>query len=164
MPSIRELVSMRRLLSPVRKGIEEHRVFGIDHAEPRRGGRALAITHVAADGRRRAAGAGADDNPGWGRVAFEAHLREQAFGDVVVAAPIGRALGISELIHVVAAGSLRDPARLVVDLRGLREAHLAAEKFDRFDLRLGGRARSDGDEGQTEQASEIGLRDRGRAG
>jgi hypothetical protein len=56
----------------------------------------------------------------------------------------------------MAARSLRDPARLIVDLRGLREAHLAAEKFDRFDLRLGGCARGAGDERQTEQASEIG--------
>ena len=164
MPSIRELALDPQAPVAGAKGIEEHRIFRIDHAEPRRGGRALAITHVAADGGRRATGAGADDDPGRGRVAFEPHLREQAFGDVVVAAPIGRALGISELIHIVAAGSLRDPARLVVDLRGLREAHLAAEKFDRLDLRLGGRARSDGDEGQTEQASEIGFRDRRRAG
>src|ERR1700677_985909 len=60
--------------------------------------------------------------------------------------------------------SHRLPAPLVVDLRGLDEAPLAAENFDRFDLRLVGCARCNGDEAQTEQASEIGLRDRGRAG
>jgi hypothetical protein len=64
----------------------------------------------------------------------------------------------------MAAGSVRDLARLVIDLRRLGQAHLAAEKFDRLDLRLGCRSWRDGDEGQTKQASEIGLRDRGRPG
>ncbi len=112
-----------------------------------------------------AARAGSHHNPGGVRVSlFEAHLREQAFGNVIVAAPIGRPLGKSKLIHEVAAGFLRDLARLLVDLRRLGQAHLAAEKFDRLALRLGGSSRSDCDEGQTEQASEIGLRDRRRAG
>jgi hypothetical protein len=49
-------------------GIEAHRVLGIDHAEPRRRRRPLAIASVAADGRRRAACPGADDDPGGRRV------------------------------------------------------------------------------------------------
>ena len=44
---------------------------------------------------------------GW-RLAL--HLAEDAFGDVVVAAPVGGALGVGELVEVVAAG-LRRQAR-----------------------------------------------------
>ncbi len=48
-----------------------------------------------------------------------AHLLEDRLGDVVVAAPVGRALGVGELIQVVPAGLLGQPLRFGVHLRRL---------------------------------------------
>ncbi len=96
--------------------------------------------------------------------AFQPHLREQALGNVVVAAPVGRPLGIGELVHVMAAGFVGDAARLVIDFGGLNEAHLAAEKLDGLDLLARRRTRGDGDEGQVQQTGEIGFGNGGGAG
>jgi hypothetical protein len=85
---------------PGAPGVVERRALGVDDAEP---GVELAVAQVAADRGRRAAGAGADDDPGGHRVPLEGQLLEDRLGDVVVAAPVGRALGVRELVEVVAA-------------------------------------------------------------
>src|SRR3546814_4638889 len=54
---------------------------------------------------RGAAGAGAADDPGRLGVAFVLQLADDRFGDVVVAAPVGGALGQAELVEQ--AGALR---------------------------------------------------------
>jgi hypothetical protein len=50
---------------------------------------------------------------------LERHLGEDRLGDVVVAPPVGRALGERELVEVEAAGLGREPLRLVVDRGGI---------------------------------------------
>ena len=50
-----------------------------------------------------------------------AHLLEDRLGDVVVAAPVGGALGVGELVQIVPAGLLGQPLRLGVHLRRLRD-------------------------------------------
>src|SRR5699024_8748389 len=77
--------------------VVEHGVFRIDHHHLR--GMA-AVVDVTPDGRRGAAGAGAHDHGMGHRIAFPGHLSEYAFGDVVVAAPVGGAFGVGELVHV----------------------------------------------------------------
>ena len=90
---------------------------------------------------------------------------EDALGDVVVAAPVGGALGIGELVEVVAAGLRRQARGGVVDVgRMLDEVAAAAEALDRLDLGPAGAARHHRDEGQAEELGEIGLGDGGRAG
>jgi hypothetical protein len=88
--------------------VEKRRVFRVDDTETGHHGSALAVADVAADGRRRAAGSSADDYPGRGREPLEAHLGEEALGDVVVPAPVGRALGVGELVHVVTVATKPD--------------------------------------------------------
>jgi hypothetical protein len=96
----RSLFDQRASLTGAVK-VEKRRVFRVDDAEAAHHGSALAVANVAADGRRRAAGSGADDYPGRGREPLESHLGEEALGDVVVPAPVRRALGVGELVHVV---------------------------------------------------------------
>ena len=92
------------------------------------------------------------------------HLREDAFGDVVVATPVGRALGISELVEIMPAGLGREPVRDAIDgARIVDHVDLAAMKTDRVELRLGGRRRHHRDESQPQHPGEIRLRHRGRS-
>ena len=49
------------------------------------------------------------------RMRFALELAEDRFGDVVVAAPVGGAFGVRELVHVVATGLLRQCLGLGVD-------------------------------------------------
>src|SRR5258708_40280352 len=62
------------------------------------------VTDVAADRRAGAAGSRTDHNPCGNRLGFPRKLREKAFGDVVVAAPIRGPLGAREWFHEVAIG------------------------------------------------------------
>jgi hypothetical protein len=56
-----------------------------------------------------------------------AHLDEDRFGDVVVAAPIGGSFGVGELIQTVPVGLLGNPFGLGVDVaRALHEMATAA--------------------------------------
>ena len=66
-------------------------------------GRRLAITQVAADGRRSAAGAGAADDPFRYRMWLMLHLAQDRFGDVVVAAPVGSAFCQDKLVEMAGA-------------------------------------------------------------
>jgi hypothetical protein len=94
------------------------------------------------------------------------HLLEHALGDVVVAAPVGGALGIGELVHVVAAGALGQRAGLLVHLRRVvDEVAARAVEGDLRDLLGRGGARHHRDEGQAQQPREVGLaHGRGSAG
>ena len=80
--------------------VVENRAFGIDDLDFCI---IALVPDVAAKRRRRAAGACRHDQMrgNWGGLML--HLREYAFGDLVVAAPVRRAFGISELVHEVAA-------------------------------------------------------------
>ena len=85
---------------------------------------------------------GADHDPARDRVPLARHLLEDRLGDVVVAAPVGGPLGIGELVEVVAAALVGQPARHVVDLAGVvDEVALAALALDQGDLLRAGRAR-----------------------
>ena len=92
------------------------------------------------------------------------HLGEDAFGDVVVAAPVGRAFGIHELIHEIAALRPRKVHGGVVHLgRAVDEMALAAIELDQLDLAARRRFRHHRDERQPQHPREIGLRDGGAA-
>ncbi len=92
------------------------------------------------------------------------HLLEDRFGDVVVGAPVGGALGIGELVHEVAARGAGQALRLGTDRVGVcHQVAAPAIELDRGDL-FGRRvARHHGQERQAEQAREVGLRDGGGA-
>src|SRR5690606_4466641 len=86
-------------------------------------------------------------------------------GDVVVAAPVGGALGVGELVHEVAAELGGQPAGLAVDgPRVFDEVALPAVPFDQFDLLAAGGLRDDGDERQPQHAGEVRLGNRGGTG
>src|SRR3546814_8778379 len=72
---------------------------------------------------RGAAGAGAADDPGRLGVAFVLQLADDRFGDVVVAAPVGGALGQAELVEQ--AGALRGDFPRARLRAGLRAGELA---------------------------------------
>ena len=98
-----------------RVGGQERRALRIDDGEP--GGEA-AVAQVPADRRARAAGARADHDPLGHRVRLGGQLLEDRLGDVVVAAPVGGALGVGELVEVVAAQLVGQASRDVVDGAG----------------------------------------------
>jgi hypothetical protein len=69
---------------------------------------------------------------------FAAHLGEHAFGDIVVAAPVGGALGIGELVEIMAFGFGRQALGDVVDRARVRDlVDLAAVKASRCTERRG---------------------------
>ncbi|COX96027.1 Uncharacterised protein [Mycobacterium tuberculosis] len=74
------------------------------------------VADVAADRRAGSAGARTHDDPFRGGVLLFAHLHVDRLGDVVVAAPVGCALRVGELVQIVAAGFLGDALRLGVHL------------------------------------------------
>ena len=89
------------------------------------------------------------------------HLGEDRLGDVVVASPVGGALGVGELVHVVAAPLAGQPPRLSVDVvRVVDEMAMAAVELDGRDLLRRSGRRHHRDERQSEEAREIGLRHR----
>src|SRR5690606_34600413 len=63
-------------------------------------GRQCAVADIAPNRCRSAAGAGAADDPGRLRMRFGSELADDRFGDVVVAAPVGRAFGQPELVEM----------------------------------------------------------------
>ena len=150
---------VRRMVAP--RG-EERGVVRVDHREP---GLVPAVAQVASDRRAGAAGAGADHDPGRHRVRLQRHLREDRLGDVVVAAPVGGALGIGELVEIVAAALAGQPRGLGVHRRRVvDEVAAAALVFDQRDLARAGGAWHHGHEAQAEQPREVGLADRGGPG
>jgi hypothetical protein len=66
---------------------------------------------------------------------FTRHLAENAVGDIVVAAPIGGAFGIGELIHVMAAQLLGQTRGLAVNrARAVDLVALPAQRLDGGDF------------------------------
>src|SRR5690606_706953 len=133
-----------------------------DHAKPRV---QVAVADEAPDGGRRAARAGAHDHPLGDGVELARHLAEDAFGDVVVAAPVGGALGVRELVQIIPVGLVGDGLGSTVDFAGVvDEMAAAAEALDGLDLLPAGRTGHHGHERQAEQAGEVGLRHGGGTG
>ena len=95
---------------------------------------------------------------------FARELVEDGFGDVVVAAPVGSALGQAELVEETGAVA-GDVARARLRAFAIGGEFTApAERAHRFDLRGCGRRRHHRGERQAEQAREPGFGDRGAAG
>ena len=94
------------------EAVEEGRSLDISDAKLRS---VALVADIATDGRRGAAGAGAHHHPGRNRVPLLTQLLEDGFGDVVVAAPVGRALGMGELVHEMTAQSYSQFGRLGID-------------------------------------------------
>ncbi|PAV92643.1 hypothetical protein WR25_05288 [Diploscapter pachys] len=116
------------------------------------------------DRRRRAAGSCAAHHPGRHRMLLRRHLREDRFGDVVVATPVGRALGIGELVDEMTAGFRSEPVRCLVDrTRIVDRMDFAAMETDRVELRRRGAGGHHRDEPQPEHPREIGFAHCGRA-
>ena len=161
MPSMRDLRPLKAagIAGP---GRVEDRVLRVDHAHLRR---VPPEARVAADRRARPAGSRPDDDPGGDGMPLQRHLAEDRLGDVVVAAPVGRALGERELVEEVAAAHGRQSLGLVVDGRRiLDQVARSALRLDQRDLLRARGGRHHGDERQAEKAREVGLGDRGRAG
>ena len=92
------------------------------------------------------------------------HLREDALGDVVVAAPIGRPLGIGELVEIMTTRLGRQAMGYVIDgARIVDRVDFAAVETDRIELGRGGRGGHDRDEAQPQHLGEIRLAHRRRA-
>src|SRR5262245_47526599 len=96
----------------------------VDGAKARRSQKLSPIPYVAPDRGGCAAGSCADNDPTRNRKAFLRHLREHAFRDVVVSAPVRRPLCIGELVHVMAAEPASQSPGFVVDRLGFDEATL----------------------------------------
>ncbi len=87
-------------------------------------------------------------------------LPEQALGDVVVTAPVGRPLGKSELVHEMPVDLAGQSLAFLTDHAGV--VHVMAGTTIELNLRAflpRGLPRHDGDEGQFQQLCKIGLRD-----
>ncbi|MNM38498.1 hypothetical protein D3C81_492550 [compost metagenome] len=140
--------------------IEKHRALGIG---AQHSGAVLAITHVAAQRRSRAAGAGAGNQPARFRVLFETHLLEDRLGDVVVRPPVGRALGVGELVDEMPVVLTGQSLGFGVDLRRVvHQVALPAVKGDLRDLFLGRGCRHHRNERQAEHAREVRFGNRRR--
>ena len=114
--------------------IVENGPLRVDHAQI--GARAV-VAEVATDGGTGAACAGTHHDPFRRGVFFHFHLAEDAFGDVVIATPIGSDTGVGELIHVIAIGLMRQLVSGIIHIaRILHEMALATVKGDGIDLCL----------------------------
>jgi hypothetical protein len=153
-------VRRRRL---ARKGWEEGRTRRVDDTESRPG-EIRTIADIAADRGARPSRARAHDDPGRQGEALPAHLGEQALGDIVVAAPVGGAFGVGELIHEVAAQLDRQGAGEIAGVFArLGEPQFPPGRLDGGQLGRGGGGGNHGDEGQPHQSGEEGFGDGGRA-
>ena len=95
---------------------------------------------------------------------LQRHLGEDRLGDVVDAAPVHRALGISELVQEVSAALGREPVRLVVHGgRVVDQVTRPSLGLDQRDLLGAGGGRHDGDERQAQVPGEVRLGDGRRA-
>src|SRR6185312_7209947 len=82
-----------------------------------------AVAQVAADRGRGAAGAGAADDPRRLRFRLQRELADDRFGDVVVAAPVGGALGQAELVQVQAPREACSAARACTRVGSSTRSH-----------------------------------------
>ena len=92
------------------------------------------------------------------RMGFAFELVKDAFGDVVIAAPVGSPFGKGELIHVVTVKFTGQTLGLFVNLATvINQMTFAAIKGDLIDLLLRGRFRHHGNEAQAKQTGKIGF-------
>jgi hypothetical protein len=97
-------------------------------------------------------------------VPLQPQLGVDRLGDVVVAAPVRRPFGVSELIHVMTAGFLGESRRDLVQRPGVvDQVTAAALGLDQADLLATRGARHDRDERHPDQLGEVRLGDRRRA-
>ena len=160
MPSMRDGRPVNADGSP-RPARVEDRVLRVDDAHPRG---VPAEAGVAADRRARPAGSGPHHDPRGNGVSLQRHLAEDRLRDVVVAAPVGRALRVGELVEEVPAALGREPLRLVVHgRRVVDQVTRPSLRLDQRDLLGAGGGRHDGDERQAEEPREVRLGDGRRA-
>src|SRR6478752_6584407 len=120
------------------------------------------VAQVPADCGARSTGAGAYHDPFRHRVRLQVQLAENRFGDIVVAAPVRRPLGVGELVHVMPVAGGCHVFGHRVHVRGVfHQQTRAAELFDKCDLLRAGGARHDGDEREAQQLGEVRLRNGG---
>ena len=160
MPSMRDGRPVKADGSPAPARVED-RVLRVDHAHPRG---VPPEARVAADRRARPAGSGSHDDPGGDGMPLLRHLAEDRLRDVVVAAPVGRALGKCELVEEVPFALVGEPPRLVDDRPGVvDQVARPSLRLDERDLLGAGGGRHDRDERQAEVPGEVGLGDGRRA-
>lgn len=107
------------------------------------------IANSAPDGSRGAAGSRPAYDPRRHWMLLLRHLREDDLGDVVVAAPVGCAFGIAELVEIVTARLGGEPMREVIDRpRIVDGGDLAAVEEDRIEPGRCGAGRHHGNEAQ----------------
>ena len=162
MPSIREPRVPTIDGSLARHASKNTELLRVHHAQPRV---EFPVTKKAADRGTGSARPGSDDHPVGNRMFLVFELSEDRFGDVVVSAPIRRALGVGELVHVVTVQLTREPMRFRVDRR--RIAHEMTTSPLRLDQRDLGGTRARGhhrDKIQAQQLREIRLADSRRSG
>src|SRR5215472_4241357 len=111
---------------------EERRILGVYDGEV---GSEPPVSQIPADGCAGSPGPRAHHDPAWDGKAFQAHLLDDRFSDVVVTAPVGGPFGEGELTHVVAASGLGKPDRLVIHGGRIVDQMTAATlPFDQCDL------------------------------
>src|SRR3546814_7220240 len=92
-------------------------------------GAQAAVAQIAADRGRGAARAGAADHPRRLRLRFAGELADDRFGDVVVAAPVGGAIGQAELVEMAGAPRGMRSEEHTSELQSLKRKSYAAFRF-----------------------------------
>ena len=81
--------------------------------------------------------------------ALALHLTKDAVGDIIIAAPVGGALSVSELVHVMTVQLTRQLLRGRIDFAGaFHEMTATAVKFNLFNLTFCRTGRHDGNKWQ----------------
>ncbi len=131
----------------------EHGAFWIGYAQPCIGS---GIADEAPEGSRGATSSCPTDDPCWFWVIFTLHLLKNALGDVVVAAPVGRAFGEGELIKKMPIIFARQTLCNVIDRAGVfNKMDVTSLKLDSIDLGWRRLCRDYSDEFQSDQSREI---------
>ena len=95
------------------------------------------------------------------RIRLTLHLMENTVGDIIVAAPVGGAFGIGELIHIVTVQFVRQLLRGGVNLAGaFDKVGATAIKRNLFDFAFCRAGRHYRDKRQAEQSGEPGFGNR----
>lgn len=88
------------------------------------------------------------------------HLAENTVRNVIIAPPVGGALGEGELVHIMAIQFAGQHFGGRIDFAGaFHKVAASAVKFDLFDFTFRRAGGHDGDKRQTEQAGKIGFGD-----
>src|ERR1700733_15623731 len=133
------------------------RIDGVRDAKSRR--KSL-VADEPTDGRGGAAGAGAAYDPGGNGVFLLTHLRKDALGDVVVAAPVGGAFCVGELIQIVSVRFRGEALCFGIDGPRIRDG-MDLPAMETYGVQFRGRRRGgyDCNEPQAQKSCEVRLRD-----